>query len=529
MTTNTRPRNIGDVLNRLSAVKPAGPGKWTASCPCASHDTPAKHLSVQDAGDKALVSCHPGPHTYDDICAALGFDSLSYSNNGHPPVPAPARKPSPTQKPAEATGVIECTYDYLNADSKLLFQVVRYRDPKDFKQRRPDGKGGYIWNLTGVSPVLYHLPDVRTAVADGDLIPLCEGEKDADSALLLGYIATTAPMGAGKWQPEYSETLRGAMVVIIPDLDEAGRQHADTVAWSLWGVAASVRVLTLPEVLNGQPVKDLTDWMAASGDRDAFDELLAECEEYQPPEKAPEGRLTVRRMSDVIEEAVEWLWHPYIPRGKVTLIEGDPGEGKSHAALAIGSGISNGQLYGAGRIEPGNILLASAEDGLADTIKPRLRMLEANTSRIYAVADLLTLDDAGTQSLEKEVLKYLPALLIIDPLQAYLGGELDINRANQTRHVMAQLHQLAERYHMAIIVIRHLTKGQSLKPIYRGLGSIDFTASARSVLLAGQDPETGNHALVHIKCNLSALGPSIGYEIGADGVFRWTGTSDIMF
>jgi len=518
----TRPRNITDVLDELEGVKGAGQGKWTATCPCPGHDTPAKHLHVEDAGDKALVTCFPGTHGYAAICAALGFQTLSYGSNGHKPPVAPV-----SQAKAQPRGRIVATCDYVGDDSQLLFQTVRY-EPKDFRQRRPDGSGGWVWNLDGVPHVLYHLPDVRLAVTYGETILICAGEKDADNGLLLGYVATTAPLGEGpeKWLPEHTETLRSATVVIVPDLDDTGRKYGEAVAWALWGVATSVRVLMLPTTCDCQLVKDLSDWMAAGGDRDAFDALLAECREYQPPEKAPSGGITLRRMQDVKAEKVEWLWHPYVPKSKVTLVEGDPGEGKSQLVLAVGSGVSCGHLYGVGHVEPGNVLLASAEDGLADTIKPRLTALGADTSRVYAMDGLLTLDDAGMGLLKQSILKLRPVLTIIDPIVAYLGGEVDINKANQIRHVMAQLARMAEQHWTAIVVIRHLTKGTSLKPIYRGLGSIDFTAAARSVLLAGQDPETGARALVHIKCNVAALGPAVGYELGPDG-FAWTGESDV--
>src|SRR5262249_117298 len=144
---------------------------------------------------------------------------------------------------------VVATYDYLDSKGQLLYQAVRL-DPKDFKQRRPDGKGGWAWELKGVQRVLYRLPQVLEAVAAGQTAFVVEGEKDADNLARLGLVATTNAGGAGKWTKDYvkaySEALRGANVVILPDNDDAGRKHARQVARSLQGVAASVKVVPLP-------------------------------------------------------------------------------------------------------------------------------------------------------------------------------------------------------------------------------------------------------------------------------------------
>lgn len=243
----------------------------------------------------------------------------------------------------------------------------------------------------------------------------------------------------------------------------------------------------------------------------------------EPNEAAP---LRVRRMADVAPELVSWLWWPYIPKGKLTLLEGDPGVGKSWVALAIATAVSLGKgLPGEEAGEPANVLLASAEDGLGDTIRPRLDAMGADVARIHAVDGPLTLDDMGFPSLESAIAAVRPALVVLDPLVAYLGDALDIHRANETRHVMAALARLAETHGLALVAVRHLTKGGASKPIYRGLGSIDFTAACRSVLLAGhaaENPQEGG--IVQIKSNLAPAGAAIGYEL-RDGGFYWTGES----
>lgn len=236
----------------------------------------------------------------------------------------------------------------------------------------------------------------------------------------------------------------------------------------------------------------------------------------------------LRKVKDIEPEAVSWLWKPYIPYAKLTLLEGDPGVGKSWIALAIATGLTLGMgLPGQeGRVHA-PVLIASAEDGLADTIRPRLDAMGADITAITAIDGLFCLDDEGFTLLEGWIEETMPGLLILDPLVGYLSSEIDIHKANQVRHGTARLAKLATKYGLAILAIRHLTKGGSLKPIYRGLGSIDFTASARSVLMAGCDPDIPNiRGIIHIKSNLAPTGAAIGYELRDDG-FYWTAGCDL--
>ena len=233
-------------------------------------------------------------------------------------------------------------------------------------------------------------------------------------------------------------------------------------------------------------------------------------------------------LADVVPEHVDFLWHPYIPKGKLTLLEGDPGVGKSWLICAIATATAAGDgPSGWMQDTPGNVLMLSVEDGLADTIRPRLDAMRANVKRIFALQGALILNDSGFLRLESAIIDYKPTMVAIDPLVAYLDAGVDLHRANETRAVMARLAILAEKYHCAIIAVRHLTKGGKDKAIYRGIGSIDFTAACRSVLLVGSDPDdTSRRAVVHIKSNLSEKGAAIGYEI-REGNFYWTGESDL--
>lgn len=238
--------------------------------------------------------------------------------------------------------------------------------------------------------------------------------------------------------------------------------------------------------------------------------------------------LPVKRLSEVELESVTWLWEPYIALGKLTLIVGDPGIGKSWLTLAIATAISNGTpLRGMKPTEPRNVLIFSAEDGAADTIKPRLQAMGADVSRIYVVEMPVTLDEIGLLKIEAAIIEHQPTLVIIDPLTAYLGAKVDMHRANETREPMAKLTQLAAQHGCAIVPVAHMSKSEAAKVIYRALGSIDLIAAVRSALLVARDKDNQCvRWIVHIKSNLAKEGPSLNFEL-QDGSFTWLSESDV--
>lgn len=220
-----------EILAQLRGVPKRNGSGWLALCP--AHEDKKPSLSVKEEGNRLLLHCFAGC-TFEQILGALNLDH--HSNNGRREVAA---------------------YDYRDAAGNLLYQCVRF-DPKDFRQRRPDGAGGWDWKLNGVRRVPYRLPELLAAKPTQTIL-IVEGEKDADNLAQLGLIATTNSGGVGKWRDEYSETLRGRTVASLRDADEPGRKHAEQVAESLQGIAESVKVIELP----GLPEKgDVTDWLA---------------------------------------------------------------------------------------------------------------------------------------------------------------------------------------------------------------------------------------------------------------------------
>jgi hypothetical protein len=194
---------------------------------------------------------------------------------------------------------IAAVYPYVDEQGDLLFQVVRYK-PKNFVQRRPDGKGGWIYKVSGIRVVVYRLPTLLEAISNDRIVFVFEGEKDVENAASrLGLVGTCGVGGAGKWRAEHAQFLKGADVVIVPDNDDIGRQHAESVATSLHGIAERIRILTPP----GLPEKgDVTNWIEAGGTAEQWWDLVEQASDWQPTKarggSASEGRHdkgTVRR------------------------------------------------------------------------------------------------------------------------------------------------------------------------------------------------------------------------------------------
>jgi hypothetical protein len=246
--------------------------------------------------------------------------------------------------------------------------------------------------------------------------------------------------------------------------------------------------------------------------------------------EAKSKSLPVKWMSTVEEREVDWLM-PGVPKGEVTIIDGDPKAGKSWITFSWASAVSNGEYYllpGWSERAPGKVLIFSLENSSEKVIKPRLRHLGARMENIGVIDVPVVLDEGDMFSIEEAVARAKPDLIILDPIVAYIGGALDMNSANKVRQPMQRLQLLAAKFQCAVIVVRHLNKGNGSKAMYRGQGSIDFVASVRSAFVAVTNPENSNErALHHIACNLGREIEPRGYTIENTvddiGVLRWTG------
>ena len=232
---------------------------------------------------------------------------------------------------------------------------------------------------------------------------------------------------------------------------------------------------------------------------------------------------------DIEQTSVEWLWFPYIPFGKLTIIQGNPGEGKTYFAMMLTAACTNRKLFpNMEDIEPFNVIYQTAEDGMGDTIKPRLVEAGADLSRVMVIDDTeeaLTLSD---DRIEKAVRQNHVRLVIIDPVQAFIGADVDMNRANEVRPVFRKLGMIAEKTGCAIVLIGHLNKSSGTQSTYRGLGSIDIMAAVRSLIFIGKvrkDPTT--RVLIHEKSSLAPPGETMAFKLGDEEGFRWVGAYEI--
>lgn len=248
---------------------------------------------------------------------------------------------------------------------------------------------------------------------------------------------------------------------------------------------------------------------------------------------SPEGQvdhlnLDVVRLDTVEVESVESVWDRRIFRKKVTMVFGDPGVGKTYVVCAIVADVSAGRALPCDRPRPpATVLYLTAEDGLGDTIRPRIEALGGDLSRVHVSRLGFALDDTGLAAVEGEMARLHPDLVVLDPLNAYLGAGVDMHRANETRPVLAKLARLAEQYNCAVLIVHHMTKDDKAHAVHRALGSIDLVAACRSALLVGTDPNApATRAVVQVKNNLTRFAAGVGYGLD-DGRFRWTGPTQL--
>lgn len=241
--------------------------------------------------------------------------------------------------------------------------------------------------------------------------------------------------------------------------------------------------------------------------------------------------LKLIHMEDVVSKEVEWLWYPYIPYGKITIVEGDPGEGKTTLVLKLAAALSRGLPLPCDddrEREPIHIIYQTAEDGIDDTIKPRLEKAGADCSMIRVIDETEKELSMTDDRLEQAIVETGARMVILDPIQAYIEAKVDMHRANEIRPVLKHLGMIAEKYNCAIVLIGHMNKTAGSKSIYRGLGSIDIQATARSVLLVARLRDKPNiRIMAHDKSSLAPTGDAIGFEMTEDNGMVCIGPYDI--
>ena len=331
------------------------------------------------------------------------------------------------------------------------------------------------------------------------------------SYLSLGGVSSVALMTFLSERPQITS------VFLCLDNDQAGNEACEKLAGEISERYSVIRL---------KPYKK--DWNEILCDKNADrKKAIAETITIKVPES--EERVPMLCYEDIEQTSVEWLWFPYIPFGKLTIIQGNPGEGKTYFAMMLTAACTNRKLFpNMEDIEPFNVIYQTAEDGMGDTIKPRLVEAGADLSRVMVIDDTeeaLTLSD---DRIEKAVRQNHVRLVIIDPVQAFIGADVDMNRANEVRPVFRKLGMIAEKTGCAIVLIGHLNKSSGTQSTYRGLGSIDIMAAVRSLIFIGKvrkDPTT--RVLIHEKSSLAPPGETMAFKLGDEEGFRWVGAYEI--
>ena len=331
------------------------------------------------------------------------------------------------------------------------------------------------------------------------------------SYLSLGGVSSVALMTFLSERPQI------ASVFLCLDNDQAGNEACEKLAGEISEGYSVIRL---------KPSRK--DWNEILCDKNADrKKAIAETITIKVPEA--EELVPMLCYEDIEQTSVDWLWFPYIPFGKLTIIQGNPGEGKTYFAMMLTAACTNRKLFpNMEDIEPFNVIYQTAEDGMGDTIKPRLVEAGADLSRVMVIDDTeeaLTLSD---DRIEKAVRQNQVRLVIIDPVQAFIGADVDMNRANEVRPVFRKLGMIAEKTGCAIVLIGHLNKSSGTQSTYRGLGSIDIMAAVRSLIFIGKvrkDPTT--RVLIHEKSSLAPPGETMAFKLGDEEDFRWVGAYEI--
>jgi 5S rRNA maturation endonuclease (ribonuclease M5) len=374
------------------------------------------------------------------------------------------------------------TYDYKNKSGDLLFQVVRY-EPKGFSQRRPYGNGKWIYNLQGVQLAPYNLPEISKAKS----IIICEGERDVDNLKNIGLIATCNPMGAGKWKPEYNDHFKGKGVVIIPDNDEPGLKHGQTIARNLNGIAESVKVVQLPG-LNDK--EDITDWLNKGGSKESLIEIIKDVSEWVPDE-----RKFITSIEDILTEDTEpitWIVEEFLPEGGITLLTAPPSHYKTFMALALAGSVSQG-VHFLGRTTQQKTIYYIEKENPRSVLKSYLTKLGVSKTNPLKVWPSWTEKEPPTfpDEVYLELAKEKP-LMIFDSMIRFYPKGTEENSSTDMAQIMSFFRSLTKAG-ATILVLHHKGKGDSSD--YRGssdiLGGVDIAYTIKR-------PENSNN--LTLKC-----------------------------
>lgn len=504
---------MADILQRLEGVK-GRDGKYMARCPNHGDSTPSLSVSLGE-DNKILLKCFAGCST-EAIVWSMGLELKDLF--AEPAAAFPTYGESKANQPATQEA------EYLYAGGTL----------KKLKFRRADGSKYCTWrHLKGgkwekgrnsILPGLYQSqPDLP------EIFFLVEGEKDVDNLKKAGMVAVSLPDGSqSKWEDPYNAVFKGKQVVVLPDNDEPGKKYAQMCAEKLHGNAANIWIVDLKQAWPDIPEKgDISDMIFRMGSDVAVQkvmELLQTTPEWTPPAT---DSLSLICAADVEYSPPKWLISPYFQRGKGTLIQADPGTGKTAFMCAIAASVSTGTpIMGLNVETPGSVLMLSVEDDLG-VLRGRISANNGDPNKVYFMPNAAEMT-LNSPEIEQAIKQVGAKLLIFDPLQAFLGAKIDMFRANETRPALAKLFDMCDRNDCACAVISHMGKnGMGKSPVNQSLGSVDIPAAMRSVLHIARNPEDDTECIaVHVKSSNAPKGRSIAYGIVDRGGVEWHGFCD---
>lgn len=380
-------------------------------------------------------------------------------------------------------------YRYTDADGTPLYEVIRYQfmlpdgsfeidaktgnPKKTFRQRRPDGRGGYIWNLDGIGHTIYRHREVEQATERRDLILFPEGEKDVETLEGLGFVATTNSGGAGHWSEKHAEMLRGADVVLLPDNDDAGRAGAQKKADSLKAYAKSVRILDLARYWDAPPKSDVSDWVAAGGTAEALAGILAGTTRPRPP-KSTFGAQT---SGTIAKKPVvyDWLVKHLIERNGIMILAGESMAGKSFMIMDMGMKIARGMDYVGHKVRQGTVIHMAVEDGKGTELRfkgcLKSQGISPDADVPYVVMDPFADGGTGFTLMDDDVVDRFIAeclewkayygsleMIIIDTLSMATEG-MDENSSGEASKVLGRINRIRERTGATVAVVHHMNAG----------------------------------------------------------------------
>ena len=460
------------VLVKFPGARQTANDQYTAKCP--AHDD--RHASLcLGIGEKGVVlHCQAGCSTK-DVLSAVGLTLADLF---------PARESSNGKHNGTGKRIV-AQYDYLSAEGELLYQVVRY-SPKGFTQRRPDGNGGWTWNMQGVQRLLYRLPELLNSAEDrpDDWVFVCEGEKDADNVTKRGLIATTNVSGAGKWSDDYAETLRGRKLAILPHNDPAGEQHGQKVAQSCHGKASDVRIVTLPDL---SPKGDVSDWLAAGGTAEELIRLTEASPKWTPEtpsELAKPAPRSVRELLRAYPNLRPPVIEGLIRRGETMNVIAPPKTGKSWLVTDLAIAVATGRMWlGQFPTHKGDVLILDNELH-GETSAARIpKVAHARGVLIDEFADGVFVENLRGKLKDVFSLRTYFAgiepgrfkVIVLDAFYRFLPRDTDENDNGTIASIYSQLDLYADRLGCCFVLIHHSTKGsqadKSVTDVGAGAGS----------------------------------------------------------